>query len=176
MTSVRFSKIAALLLAVLLMFALFSVTAFASETEAAGETDSAAATGDETEAPEATESDAAAGDTVTTGETVTTGDTKETKDKTVNWDLIITLAVIGVALIVFFIFYFAKASFREKVKKFFRDYKSELKKIVWSPARDVKKNTIVVIVIALAFALVIGLLDILFSKGIGSLTDLILSN
>ena len=176
MTSVRFSKIAALLLAVLLMFALFSVTAFASETEAAGETDSAAATGDETEAPEATESDAAAGDTVTTGETVTTGDTKETKDKTVNWDLIITLAVIGVALIVFFIFYFAKASFREKVKKFFRDYKSERKKIVWSPARDVKKNTIVVIVIALAFALVIGLLDILFSKGIGSLTDLILSN
>lgn len=170
MTSVRFSKIAALLLAVLLMFALFSVTAFASETEAAGETEAAAAAGDETEASEPEE---------TTGETEaveTTGDTEETKDKTVNWDLIITLAVIGVALIVFFIFYFAKASFREKVKKFFRDYKSELKKIVWSPARDVKKNTIVVIVIALAFALVIGLLDILFSKGIGSLTDLILSN
>ena len=176
MTSVRFSKIAALLLAVLLMFALFSVTAFASETEAAGETEAAAAAGDETEASEPEETTGETEAVETTGDTVTTGDTEETKDKTVNWDLLITLAVIGVALIVFFIFYFAKASFREKVKKFFRDYKSELKKIVWSPARDVKKNTIVVIVIALAFALVIGLLDILFSKGIGSLTDLILSN
>ncbi len=82
--------------------------------------------------------------------------------------------MIGIALIVFFSFYLFKPAFREKVKKFFRDYKSELKKIVWSPARDVKKNTIVVIIIAVVFALIIGGLDILFSKGIGSLTDLII--
>ncbi|MBO4792308.1 MAG: preprotein translocase subunit SecE [Clostridia bacterium] len=165
------------------MLALAVTGISASETEAEGETDGSVLTTGETgedtsadteddkeaESGDGTESDGSAKTGETTGDTTSTDKTKE-----INWDLIVTLAVIGIALIVFFSFYLFKPAFREKVKKFFRDYKSELKKIVWSPARDVKKNTIVVIIIAVVFALIIGGLDILFSKGIGSLTDLII--
>ena len=169
------------------MLALAVTGISASGTEAEGETDGSVLTTGETgedtsagteddkdaESGDGTESDGSATTGETTGDTTTDGDSTD-KTKEINWDLIVTLAVIGIALIVFFSFYLFKPAFREKVKKFFRDYKSELKKIVWSPARDVKKNTIVVIIIAVVFALIIGGLDILFSKGIGSLTDLII--
>jgi len=165
MTSVKLSKLAALFLAVMLMFTLAAVSVSATE-------ETTAAPAEETSAVASEETTAAPAE-VTTAATAT-----YSKEETsgINWDLIVTLGVIAIAVIVFVIFYLAKASFREKVQKFFREYKSELKKIVWSPARDVKKNTIAVIVIALAFAIAIGLLDLVFTKGIGSITDLILGN
>ena len=56
-----------------------------------------------------------------------------------------------------------KPSFGERIKKFFRDYGSELKKITWSSKKDVKSNTIVVLVSILVVGLIIFGLDMLFS-------------
>ncbi len=46
-----------------------------------------------------------------------------------------------------------------RIAKFFRDYKSELKKITWSPLKSVKANTALVIVLVVVLSLVIALLD-----------------
>ena len=56
-----------------------------------------------------------------------------------------------------------KPSFGERIKKFFRDYGSELKKITWSSKKDVKSKTIVVLVSILVVGLIIFGLDMLFS-------------
>ncbi len=141
-------------------------------------TDDATATGsdDATATGSGDTTTTGAGDTTTTGTeeetTAATGDTTGS-EKTINWDLIITLSVIGLAVIVFFIFFFANATFRAKVQKFLKDIKSELSKVVWSPWRDVKKNTVIVIVVSLGAALLIFILDMLFSKGLSALTTLV---
>ena len=65
-----------------------------------------------------------------------------------------------------------KVPFGQRISHFFRGYKSELKKIVWSPWKQVRKNTLVVVIIVAVCAVVIGALDIAFSSGIGALTEL----
>jgi len=65
-----------------------------------------------------------------------------------------------------------KVKLSERIKKFWRDYKSELKKIVWCPWKQVKNNTVVVVVIVIATAAAIGLLDFGFSKAITALGGL----
>lgn len=54
----------------------------------------------------------------------------------------------------------------ERLKKFWRDYKSELKKIVWCPWKQVRKNSVLVIVAVIVISAVIGLLDFGFSNAI----------
>lgn len=66
-----------------------------------------------------------------------------------------------------------KVSFWEKVKRFFRSYRSEVKKIVWFSWDQTWKNTLVVLVIAIAIAAVVGLLDWGFTKGIIALSGLV---
>lgn len=66
-----------------------------------------------------------------------------------------------------------KVKFSERVKKFWRDYKSEFKKIVWCPWKQVKNNTVVVVAIVLATGAVVGLLDFGFSKAIAALGGLL---
>ena len=66
-----------------------------------------------------------------------------------------------------------KVSFWEKVKRFFRSYRSEVKKIVWFSWDQTWKNTLVVLVIAVAVAAVVGLLDWGFTKGIIALSGLV---
>ncbi|MBE6651479.1 MAG: preprotein translocase subunit SecE [Ruminococcaceae bacterium] len=46
-----------------------------------------------------------------------------------------------------------------KVSKFFKDLKREMKNIVWSPKKDVVKNTTVVIVVTAVVAIAITLVD-----------------
>ena len=55
--------------------------------------------------------------------------------------------------------------FREKIKKFFRVYKSETKKIVWLPWNQTRKSTLVVLIVLIACAAAICLVDIGLSKG-----------
>ena len=66
----------------------------------------------------------------------------------------------------------AKASLKVRVAKFFREYRSEIKKISWSKPSQTINNTWVVIVCSAAFAVAIGLVDLLVSKGIVSLGNL----
>lgn len=66
-----------------------------------------------------------------------------------------------------------KTSFFGKVKnffkgiaKYFKDTKSELKKVVWPSRKDVKTNTITVIAVVVAAAIVLIVLDLIFGGAI----------
>ncbi|NLK38948.1 MAG: preprotein translocase subunit SecE [Clostridiales bacterium] len=67
----------------------------------------------------------------------------------------------------------SKRSLGERLKKFWRDYKSELLKIVWCPWKQVRKNSTLVIVAVIIISAVIGLLDFGFSNAIVYLGKLI---
>ena len=164
------SKILAVILAAILMLTLLTDTVFADEAtgEAAAET-TAEVAGDATEAP-AEETTAPADDHDHDHE----GENEDEHDHSINWvDIIVSASIIVLGAVAFVICYFAIPSFREKVKKFFSDYKSELKKVTWSSKEDVRRNTITVIVVIVALVIVIALLDVIFSGGIEALSHLI---
>jgi len=56
------------------------------------------------------------------------------------------------------------------VGKFFREIKTELRKVVWPNRKELINYTIIVIVISLIVALFIGLVDLGFSAGFKFLT------
>ena len=66
-----------------------------------------------------------------------------------------------------------KTPFGERVGHFFRSYVSEIKKIVWCPWKQVRKNSLVVLAVVIACAIVICALDIVFSKALLGLGTLI---
>ncbi len=51
-----------------------------------------------------------------------------------------------------------------RIVKFFKDLKSERKKVTWPSVKDTNKSLLVVIVEVLAVAVAVGLLDFGFSK------------
>ena len=166
------SKILAVILAAMLMLTLLTANVFADEAtgEAAAET-TAEVAGDATEAP-AEETEAPAEDDHDDHDHE--GETEDEHDHSINWvDIIVSASIIVLAALAFVICYFAIPSFKEKVKKFFSDYKSELKKVTWSSKEDVRRNTITVIVVIVALVIVIALLDVMFSGGIEALSHLI---
>ena len=57
--------------------------------------------------------------------------------------------------------------------KFWREYKSELKKIVWYDRKSTIRSTFIVLVAILSSALVLGILDFGFAQGIMALGKLI---
>ena len=61
----------------------------------------------------------------------------------------------------------AVKNFGARVSKFFRDIKSELKKVVWPSKADVKTNTIVVLITVAIAAVVMILLDAIFGGILG---------
>ena len=61
----------------------------------------------------------------------------------------------------------AVKNFGARVSKFFRDTKSELKKVVWPSKADVKTNTIVVLVTVAIAAVVMIALDAVFGGILG---------
>ncbi len=61
----------------------------------------------------------------------------------------------------------------ERIGHFFRSYKSEIKKIVWCPWKQVRKNSLVVLAVVVACAAVICALDLAFSEVLRTLADLI---
>ena len=65
-----------------------------------------------------------------------------------------------------------KVKFTDRVKKFWRDYKSEFKKIVWPSKEETTRSTVVVVSTIVVFALAIAILDFIFSKGLTLLSHL----
>ena len=61
----------------------------------------------------------------------------------------------------------AVKNFGNSVSKFFRDSKSELKKVVWPSKEDVKTNTIVVLITVAIAAVVMIALDAIFGGILG---------
>lgn len=64
----------------------------------------------------------------------------------------------------------SKRTIFKRVIAFFKDYKSEIKKIVWPGIKDVAKNTLIVLVMCLIVGAFIWLLDF----GLGKLLEVIL--
>ncbi|MBO5701694.1 MAG: preprotein translocase subunit SecE [Clostridia bacterium] len=171
------SKILAVILAAILMLTLLTATVFAEEAtgEAADVTEEV--TGEATEAP-ADETEAPTEETEAEDHDDHDHDGETTEedehDHNINWvDIIVSASIIVLGVIAFIICYFAIPKFREKVKKFFSDYKSELKKVTWSSKEDVRKNTVTTIVVILVLVIVIALLDFIFLSGIEALSHLI---
>ena len=63
--------------------------------------------------------------------------------------------------------------FGRKVKKTWGDYKSEMKKVVWMPWKDVKKNTVLVLSAVVVLGVVIGIVDFVCSEVLGGIAGLI---
>ncbi len=57
-----------------------------------------------------------------------------------------------------------KVGFGQRIKKFFKDYKSELKKIVWLSPKTTAQYTGIVLVMMVVVSAFIGVLDLVFSK------------
>ncbi|MBQ3195282.1 MAG: preprotein translocase subunit SecE [Clostridia bacterium] len=87
-------------------------------------------------------------------------DKKQPEEDEFPWELVIFLGALVVFAVVCFICIKRENKFGNWLKKFFKDYKSELKKIVWASKDFTVKSTIVVIVCLLVCAGVIGLLDV----------------
>ncbi|MBQ9940867.1 MAG: preprotein translocase subunit SecE [Clostridia bacterium] len=66
-----------------------------------------------------------------------------------------------------------KVSFGKKVAKFFKDYKSELKKVTWASKEIVVKHTSVVVSLVVVSMVILVVLDFAFNMGITSLGKLI---
>ena len=62
-----------------------------------------------------------------------------------------------------------KPGFFAKLAKWFRELRSEAKKVVWPTGKQVLNNTVIVIIVAIVLCIFIGLLDFVF----GSARDLI---
>ena len=151
-----------LILVLVLVFSLGAVNAFADEAS-----DTEVETGVVTDGATAAESETAAGDGHDHDHDH--DEEKEEKKGMSTFD-IVSLAILG-ALIVVGVIYCLKN--KEKVGKFLRSLKSEFKKISWSSWRDVRKNTLVILIVVIAVAILIGVVDVLFSKGIIALDNLI---
>ena len=59
-----------------------------------------------------------------------------------------------------------------KIRKFFRDLKSELKKVVWPTKEQVLKNTLVVVLCVLVLGVFIWVFDFVAGLGITGLISL----
>lgn len=58
-----------------------------------------------------------------------------------------------------------KVNFFKRIARFFKDVRSEWKKIVWPSKKQVLNNTLVVVVVMAVVAVVVWLLDFLFIGG-----------
>lgn len=65
-----------------------------------------------------------------------------------------------------------KLTIPKRIVRFFRDYKSEVRKIVWPGFKDVAKNTVIVLIMCLLIGIFIWLID----YGLGQLLNLILGS
>ena len=66
-----------------------------------------------------------------------------------------------------------KPSLGARIKSFFASYKSEVKKIVWCPWKQVQKNSLVVLAVVVAVAIAICVMDLVFHEGLNMAFDLL---
>ena len=66
-----------------------------------------------------------------------------------------------------------KPSLGSRISKFWREYKSELKKIVWYSRKETINSTILVLISIIVFSVVISALDLGFSSALLALGRLI---
>ena len=148
------------LVAVVLMISLFAMPVCAEETsgEQSTETVTEGVTEGSTEGNTEGETE---GDT----EEETTGEASGNKDDKKSGLTVGQIVGICIAAVVVIAAVILGVKFRENIKRFLRVYKSECKKIVWLSWDQTKKNTLVVLVVLIACAAVICLLDYALQQG-----------
>lgn len=105
--------------------------------------------------------------------TATDSDSSSDDDSSFPWALTIFGAIVVIVAIVCFVSVKLNNKLGVWLKGFFRDYKSEIKKVTW-PSKDITiKSTIVVIVCLVVSGIVIGLLDFGLAKLIELFRDLV---
>ena len=60
-----------------------------------------------------------------------------------------------------------QTGFLARIKRYFRDMRGELKKVVWPDKKQVLNNTIIVAVVVVIAAVILSLLDLIFGFGLG---------
>ena len=150
-TGTLLRKWSAALIAVVLMISLFAMPAFAHEGHENGTTGGEQSTETTTEA-------------TTEGSTeASTGSTSDKKDDgKLGVGGIIGICIAAAIVVVAVVF---GVKYRENIVKYLRVLKSESKKIVWFPWDQTKKNTLVVLIVLIACAAAICLLDFALNKG-----------
>ena len=166
--------ILAALLSLLMLFSAFAIPAFAEDATTAEETTAAETTvettAENTESESASETTAATTTAATTTAATTTENKAEAEAKKEQKTRgIINLCVGAVLLIALAALIIA---FRGKIPSWWKGLKSECGKITWCPKEKLRKNTLVVVIIILAIALAIGVLDFVFSRGMILLGEL----
>lgn len=101
-----------------------------------------------------------------------TGTATDTDSGFKHWPRVISLIIVVLLIAVVIILSFTNTKIGQKIAKFFRDYKSEIKKISWYSWKDTWKATAVVLVVIIGLAIAIGILDWLFYQGILGLAGL----
>lgn len=66
-----------------------------------------------------------------------------------------------------------KKPFFARLKKYFKDTKSELKKVTWPSKEQLKRNTVVIIAFIIMIGLFLFAFDILFSWASSLLTNIL---
>jgi preprotein translocase subunit SecE len=164
MTITTKRSLIALLLSLVLVVSLFTVGIFADE---AKDTDDAESTtvAEKEETTEKKEETSKKNDAEKKEEETTeSAAVKKVKDSLIiNGIIIGVIVLIGVVLII---------RFRKKLGGFLSSVKSEFKRITWSSKENTRKSFLVVIVVAIAVALMLWLIDIAFNTGISELTKL----
>ena len=190
------------LLPILLAFALIcSVSAFAvladesstadstteSVTESATESEDATSADESEDATSGDESKAETSGTTSSTTSATTSSTTSSdphaghdhgKEETSGglsartWQLIITAAVVVILVAVMFILSKTNTKLGQKIANFFKNNKSEVKKVVWMPKNDLVKSTGIVLLVLVAACAVIGLLDLAFSSVLNLLSSI----
>ncbi len=65
-----------------------------------------------------------------------------------------------------------KPNIFKRFAKYCKDVYSEVKKLTWPTPKDLRNTTITVIVVVALFAIVIGVLDFVFGKGLSLLSSI----
>ena len=172
MTITNKRSLIALLLSLVLVVSLFTVSLSATEgvtDEISTENSTEVTTEAATEADESNSESVSETEKETETETDNTAALIEKQQNEKKKTLIINFAIIGVIVLVAVLLC---VKFRAKLGDFMRSVKSEMKKIVWSGKENTRKSFLVVIVVAVAVAILLGLMDLAFNTGISQLASL----
>ncbi|MGM9936188.1 MAG: preprotein translocase subunit SecE [Candidatus Ornithomonoglobus sp.] len=66
-----------------------------------------------------------------------------------------------------------KKPFFARMKKYFKDTKSELKKVTWPTKEQLKQNTTVIVVFIILIGIFLAVFDVIFSLAASLLTNIL---
>ena len=67
-----------------------------------------------------------------------------------------------------------KPNIFKRIAKFFRECKSEMKKVTWLSGKETFKSSVIVLVVTVALCVAIGLIDTALEYGVVGLRDLVI--